>query len=109
MARDTRLSFFGSEADLLDLRFGSSSAGPRAGSRANGTPLDLAGGQRTAPGYGFEGSRLPYLLMKAGLFDEAHRAVDHCLALLEIQALQLPDHNRTVLCALLERARRKTT
>lgn len=59
--------------------------------------------------HGFEGSRLPYLLMKAGLFHEAHRAVDDCLALLEIQPLQLPDHNRTVLSALLERARRKTT
>jgi DNA polymerase III subunit epsilon len=58
--------------------------------------------------HGFEGSRLPYLLMKAGLFHEAHRAVDDCLALLEILALQLPHHNRTVLAALLERARRKT-
>lgn len=58
--------------------------------------------------HGFEGSRLPYLLMKAGLFHEAHRAVDDCLALLEILALQLPHHNRTVLSALLERARRKT-
>ncbi|VIO72701.1 hypothetical protein CI1B_43470 [Bradyrhizobium ivorense] len=29
--------------------------------------------------HGFEGSRLPYLLMKAGLFHEAHRALDECL------------------------------
>lgn len=58
--------------------------------------------------HGFEGSRLLYLLMKAGLFHEVHRAVDDCLALLEILALQLPHHNQTVLSALLERARRKT-
>ncbi len=57
---------------------------------------------------GFEGSRLPYLLMKAGLFHEAHRAVDDCLALLEILALRLPQLDRTVLSVLLERARRKT-
>ncbi|MCC8936716.1 3'-5' exonuclease [Bradyrhizobium sp. Arg68] len=58
--------------------------------------------------HGFEGSRLPYLLMKAGLFHEAHRAVDDCLALLEILALHLPHLDRTVLSVLLERARRKT-
>ncbi|WP_139861556.1 3'-5' exonuclease [Bradyrhizobium ivorense] len=58
--------------------------------------------------HGFEGSRLPYLLMKAGLFHEAHRAVDDCLALLEILALHLPLLDRTVLSVLLERARRKT-
>jgi DNA polymerase III subunit epsilon len=59
-------------------------------------------------GHGFEGSRLSYLLMKAGLFHEAHRAVDDCLALLEILAITLPQLDRTVLSALLERARRKT-
>ncbi|KWV56375.1 DNA polymerase III subunit epsilon [Bradyrhizobium macuxiense] len=58
--------------------------------------------------HGFEGSRLAYLLMKAGLFHEAHRAVDDCLALLEILALRLPQLDRTVLSVLLERARRKT-
>ncbi|MFB9266938.1 3'-5' exonuclease [Bradyrhizobium erythrophlei] len=58
--------------------------------------------------HGFEGSRLSYLLMKAGLFHEAHRAVDDCLALLEILALRLPHLDRTVLSVLLERARRKT-
>ncbi|WP_235999470.1 DNA polymerase III subunit epsilon [Bradyrhizobium uaiense] len=57
---------------------------------------------------GFEGSRLSYLLMKAGLFHEAHRAVDDCLALLEILAITLPRLDRTVLSVLLERARRKT-
>ncbi|MGY4259106.1 DNA polymerase-3 subunit epsilon [Bradyrhizobium sp. USDA 4516] len=58
--------------------------------------------------HGFEGSRLSYLLMKAGLFHEAHRAVDDCQALLEILAMALPELNRTVLSVLLERARRKT-
>ncbi|KJC54072.1 DNA polymerase III subunit epsilon [Bradyrhizobium sp. LTSPM299] len=58
--------------------------------------------------HGFEGSRLPYLLMKAGLFHEAHRAVDDCLALLEVLALRLPYLDRTALSVLLERARRKT-
>ncbi|WP_029082558.1 3'-5' exonuclease [Bradyrhizobium sp. th.b2] len=58
--------------------------------------------------HGFEGSRLSYLLMKAGLFHEAHRAVDDCRALLEILAMTLPRLDRTVLSLLLERARRKT-
>lgn len=58
-------------------------------------------------GHGFEGSRLSYLLMKAGLFHEAHRAVDDCLALLEILAMTLPQLDRTVLSVLLEHARRK--
>lgn len=46
--------------------------------------------------------------MKAGLFHEAHRAVDDCLALLEILALRLPNLDRTILSIPLERARRKT-
>jgi DNA polymerase III subunit epsilon len=58
--------------------------------------------------HGFQGSRLAYLLMGAGFFHEAHRAVDDCLALLEILALGLPATDKTVLAALLERARRKT-
>lgn len=58
--------------------------------------------------HGFEGSRLSYLLMKAGFFHEAHRAVDDCRALLEILASPLPHADRTILSVLLERARRKT-
>lgn len=58
--------------------------------------------------HGFEGSRLSYLLMKAGFFHEAHRAVDDCQALLEILAVQLAEINRTVLATLLDKARRKT-
>ena len=37
-----------------------------------------------------EGSRLGYLLNSAGLFHQAHRAVDDCHALLEILAFELP-------------------
>ena len=40
--------------------------------------------------HGFEGSRLGYLLNGAGLFHQAHRAVDDCHALLEILAYELP-------------------
>jgi DNA polymerase-3 subunit epsilon len=58
--------------------------------------------------HGFEGSRLSYLLMKAGFFHEAHRAVDDCQALLEVLAFELPGVDRSVLAVLLERARRKT-
>ncbi len=39
--------------------------------------------------HGFEGSRLGYLLMGAGLFHAAHRAVDDCRALLEVLAITL--------------------
>ena len=39
--------------------------------------------------HGFEGSRLGYLLMGAGLFYTAHRAVDDCRALLEVLAMTL--------------------
>jgi DNA polymerase-3 subunit epsilon len=36
--------------------------------------------------YGFDGSRLGYLLAGSGLFHQAHRAVDDCRALIEILA-----------------------
>ncbi len=58
--------------------------------------------------HGFQGSRLSYLLMGAGFFHQAHRAVDDCRALLEILAMQLPGTDQTALAALLQRARRKT-
>jgi hypothetical protein len=58
--------------------------------------------------HGFEGSRLGYLLNGAGLFHQAHRAVDDCHALLEILALELPTTGAPALAALLERARKKT-
>lgn len=58
--------------------------------------------------HGFQGSRLSYLLMGAGFFHQAHRAVDDCRALLEILATELPGTDKTTLAALLARARRKT-
>jgi DNA polymerase III subunit epsilon len=58
--------------------------------------------------YGFEGSRLAYLLAGSGLFHDAHRAVDDCQAQLEILARPLPRTNTTALAVLLDRARRPT-
>jgi DNA polymerase-3 subunit epsilon len=57
--------------------------------------------------YGFEGSRLGYLLNGAGLFHQAHRAVDDCHALLEILAFELPIVGKPALAVLLEQARKK--
>jgi DNA polymerase-3 subunit epsilon len=59
--------------------------------------------------HGFDGSRLGYLLAGAGLFHQAHRAVDDCHALLEILASELPGTGRPALAALLARARRNTS
>jgi len=56
---------------------------------------------------GFEGSRLPYLLTKAGMFHDAHRAVDDCRALLEVLAMPLPTTQKPALAALLQQARRR--
>jgi DNA polymerase-3 subunit epsilon len=58
--------------------------------------------------YGFEGSRLGYLLNGAGFFHQAHRAVDDCHAMLEILAFELPTIGKSALAVLLEQARRKT-
>jgi DNA polymerase-3 subunit epsilon len=58
--------------------------------------------------HGFEGSRLSYLLMGAGYFHQAHRAVDDCHALLEILSMPLGTTGQPALGALLDRARRKT-
>jgi DNA polymerase-3 subunit epsilon len=58
--------------------------------------------------HGFEGSRLGYLLMGAGLFHSAHRAVDDCRALLEILAMTLPKTEQSALASLLDHARRNT-
>jgi DNA polymerase III subunit epsilon len=58
--------------------------------------------------YGFDGSRLSYLLAGAGYFHDAHRAVEDCQAQLEILARQLPKTNTTALAVLLEHARRPT-
>jgi DNA polymerase-3 subunit epsilon len=58
--------------------------------------------------YGFAGAQLGYLLNGAGLFHQAHRAVDDCHALLEILAHELPTTGASALALLLETARRKT-
>jgi DNA polymerase-3 subunit epsilon len=58
--------------------------------------------------YGFEGSRLSYLLSGIGMFHEAHRAVDDCRALLEVLAFEIPDIQRTTLSLVLEAARQST-
>jgi DNA polymerase-3 subunit epsilon len=55
---------------------------------------------------GLSGARLSYLLADAGLFHDAHRAVDDCHALLEILARPLGVTEQTGLGALLGRARR---
>jgi DNA polymerase-3 subunit epsilon len=51
--------------------------------------------------YGFEGSRLGYLLNDAGFFHQAHRAADDCHALLEILALELPTTGMPALAVLI--------
>ena len=58
--------------------------------------------------HGFEGSRLGYLLMGAGLFHTAHRAADDCRALLEVLAMTLARTKQPALGSLLDRARRNT-
>lgn len=59
-------------------------------------------------GHGFEGSRLGYLLAGAGMFHDAHRAVDDCHALLEILAYPIPPGRRSAFSFLLENARKRT-
>lgn len=58
--------------------------------------------------FGFEGSRLGYLLSGIGMFHEAHRAVDDCRALLEILAFEIAETKRTALYHVLESARKST-
>jgi DNA polymerase-3 subunit epsilon len=58
--------------------------------------------------HGFDGSRLGYLLAGAGLFHQAHRAIDDCRALIEVLSMEVPKLNRSAFAVLLDRARRKT-
>lgn len=58
--------------------------------------------------YGFGGAKLSYLLTDAGLFHDAHRAVDDCQAVLELLARPLPTMPTSALAVLLDRARRDT-
>lgn len=57
---------------------------------------------------GYEGSRLGYLLMGAGLFHDGHRAIEDCRALMEILALPLPRSGEATLKRLLDTARKAT-
>jgi DNA polymerase-3 subunit epsilon len=58
--------------------------------------------------HGFDGYRLGYLLAGAGVFHQAHRAIDDCPSLIEILSTDVPKLNRSVFVVLLDRARRKT-
>lgn len=57
---------------------------------------------------GFEGTRLSYLVAGAGYFYDKHRAVNDCLAAIELLALPLPLSATTGLRKLLETARKPT-
>ena len=60
------------------------------------------------PGEGIEGTRLSYLVASAGHFYDKHRAVNDCLAAIELLASPLPISGATGLTKLLENARRPT-
>jgi DNA polymerase-3 subunit epsilon len=57
---------------------------------------------------GMEGTRLSYLVARAGYFYAKHRAVNDCLAAIELLAAPLPVNEGTGLNALLTNARKPT-
>jgi DNA polymerase-3 subunit epsilon len=57
---------------------------------------------------GREGVKLAYLLSEAGLFYDRHRAVNDCLAAIELLARPLPRSGTSGMSRLLERARTPT-
>ena len=57
-------------------------------------------------GFGFEGSKLGYLLTQCGWFHQGHRAVEDCHALLEVLAAPLPSEARLPLGHMLASARK---
>ncbi|MGY3694020.1 DNA polymerase-3 subunit epsilon [Bradyrhizobium sp. USDA 3240] len=57
---------------------------------------------------GFENARLSSILLHYGLFHEGHRAIEDCLALLEVLAKPLPKSRQLALDVLLNEARRPT-
>ena len=59
-------------------------------------------------GEGIEGTRLSYLVAGAGYFYDKHRAVNDCLAAIELLAAPLPVSEGTGLSALLANARKPT-
>jgi DNA polymerase-3 subunit epsilon len=56
--------------------------------------------------YGFEGSKLGYLLSQCGWFHQGHRAVEDCHALLEVLAAPLRGNTGCAMTHLLASARR---
>jgi DNA polymerase-3 subunit epsilon len=58
--------------------------------------------------HGFGGAKLAYLLADTGYFNNAHRAIDDCQAVLELLARPLPGTSTTAFAVLVDRARRKT-
>jgi DNA polymerase-3 subunit epsilon len=56
--------------------------------------------------YGFEGSKLGYLLSQCGWFHQGHRAVEDCHALLELLASPLPGSAGCAMSHLLASARK---
>jgi len=56
--------------------------------------------------FGFEGTKLAYILNQLGKFHSGHRAIDDCIALLNILQAQLADTNRSVFSELLACARK---
>ncbi len=57
---------------------------------------------------GFEGSKLAYLAQAVGFFYERHRAMNDCLATIELLAMRLPQSGVTGLNQLLDSARTVT-
>jgi DNA polymerase III subunit epsilon len=57
-------------------------------------------------GFGFEGSKLGYLLTQCGWFHQGHRAVEDCHALLEVLAFPLPSEAGLPFGHLLASARK---
>lgn len=59
--------------------------------------------------HGYDGAKLGYLLAGAGLFHDAHRAIDDCHALVEILSHPRPGTSRRAFGELMNNARRKTS
>ncbi len=57
---------------------------------------------------GYEGAKLAYLLMGAGLFADAHRAIGDCQALLHLLSLPFDAAGKPALATLLAHARQTT-
>jgi DNA polymerase III subunit epsilon len=56
---------------------------------------------------GFDSAKLGHLAIGSGMFFDAHRALDDCMAAITILSCPLPRSGRTALAALLESARRR--